>query len=45
MPIDLWTVIDILSSFMNVVAFNVIGSLTPEKIVGEAYWVGRDRKI
>ena len=33
LPVDLWTLIDMLSSFANIIAFNVIGSITPEQII------------
>ena len=35
MPLDLWTIIDLLCSFFNVVCFNVIGKATPEQILDE----------
>lgn len=30
---DLWTTIDILCSFLNIVCFQVIGAVTPDKVV------------
>ena len=33
MPFDLWTMMDLVSAFMNIVAFNVIGKATPEMII------------
>ena len=32
-PLDLWTIMDIMSSFMNVIAFEIIGKATPEMII------------
>jgi hypothetical protein len=34
MPLDLWTVTDIFCCFLNIVCFQLIGSATPETIVG-----------
>ena len=32
MPLDLWTIIDVLCSVFNIVCFNTIGSIKPEDI-------------
>lgn len=34
MPLDLWTITDIGCAFLNIICFQVIGSATPEVIVG-----------
>jgi hypothetical protein len=32
-PFDVWTVMDIICAFMNIIAFNIIGEASPEIIV------------
>jgi len=32
MPLDKWTMIDIITCFFNIICFNVIGSITEEQI-------------
>lgn len=36
MPIDKWTMIDIVTCFFNIICFNVIGSITEEQITDPA---------
>ena len=33
LPVDKWTVIDLLCSFFNIICFNVIGKTTPDQIL------------
>lgn len=42
MPLDLWTIIDFISSFLNIIAFNVIGKATPEMIIDYKQKAGFD---
>lgn len=35
MPIDKWSIIDLLCSMFNIVCFNMIGSITPDKIIDQ----------
>jgi hypothetical protein len=36
MPIDKWSIIDLICSCFNIVCFNVIGNTKPEQIMDEA---------
>lgn len=36
MPMDKWSVIDLVCSFFNIICFNVIGKTKPETILIEA---------
>ena len=33
MPFDKWTIIDIVTAFMNLICFNTIGNITPSQIL------------
>lgn len=32
-PLDLWTIIDLICAFMNIIAFTIIGEASPEAII------------
>lgn len=36
MPMDKWTIIDVFSCFLNIICFNVIGSITEEQLLDPA---------
>ena len=36
MPIDPWTIVDVISSCFNIVCFNVIGGITPDQVIDSA---------